>query len=136
MIIVDTCVWSLALRRNIIQTSSLVVIEFEQLIRSYKVQLLGPVRQEILSGIRSKMQFGKLKKQLSEFPDLPLITEDHENAAEYFNFCRAKGIQGSNTDYLLCAVAKRCGFAIYTTDKDFLLFSKHLPIKLHKPEHI
>jgi hypothetical protein len=136
MVIVDTCVWSLALRRNVLQGSSPVVIELEQLIRSYKVQMLGPVRQELLSGIRSKKQFNKLKKYLTEFPDLPLITEDHENAAEYFNFCRAKGIQGSNTDFLLCSIAKRCGFALYTTDKDFLLFSKHLPIKLHKLEHI
>jgi len=136
MVIVDTCVWSLALRRNVLQVSSPVVIELEQLIRSYKVQMVGPVRQELLSGIRSKKQFNKLKKHLTEFPDMPLITEDHENAAEYFNFCRAKGIQGSNTDFLLCAVAKRCGFALYTTDKDFLHFSKHLPIKLHKSEHI
>jgi len=136
MVIVDTCVWSLALRRNVLQVSSPVVIELEQLIRSYKVQMVGPVRQELLSGIGSKKQFNKLKKHLTEFPDVPLITEDHENAAEYFNFFRAKGIQGSNTDFLLCAVAKRCGFALYTTDKDFLHFSKHLPIKLHKSEHI
>jgi len=57
MVIVDTCVWSLALRRNVLQVSSPVVIELEQLIRNYKVQMLGPVRQELLSGIRSKKQF-------------------------------------------------------------------------------
>jgi len=40
-------------------------------------------------------------------------------------------VQGSNTDFLICAVAVRNQLAIYTTDKDFSIFAKHLPIILH-----
>jgi predicted nucleic acid-binding protein len=49
-----------------------------------------------------------------------------------FNLCRAKGIQGSNTDFLICAVAVRHDFTIFTTDGDFRLFAKCLPIVLYE----
>jgi len=57
-------------------------------------------------------------------------------AATFFNLCRTKGVQGSNTDFLICAVAVRNKFAIYSTDKDFDLFSKHIPIVMYRPERI
>jgi predicted nucleic acid-binding protein len=71
--------------------------------------------------------------RLRSFPDLPLETVDHERAAEHFNLCRRQGVQGSNTDFLLCAVAERHNLAILTTDGDFESFSRHLPISLHRP---
>jgi len=98
--------------------------------------MIGPVRQEILSGIRRESQFNKLKAHLENFPDLSIITEDYVAAAKFFNLCRAKGVQGSNTDFLICAVAVRNKFAIYSTDKDFDLFSKHIPIVMYRPERL
>jgi predicted nucleic acid-binding protein len=94
--------------------------------------MIGPIRQEILSGIRIESQFKQLQKYLESFPDLPAKTEDYVVAAKYFNLCRSKGIQGSNTDFLICAIANRNKFPIFTTDNDFELFSKHLEIVLHK----
>jgi hypothetical protein len=94
--------------------------------------MLGPIRQEILSGIRNESQFNELKKHLESFPDVPAITEDYVTAAKYVNRCRSKGLQGSNTDFLICAMANRNKFSIFTTDKDFELFSKHIKILLHK----
>ena len=130
-IIVDTSVWSLALRRDK-QESNKTVHEFRRMIQDHRVQMIGPIRQEILSGIRSESQFKKLQKHLESFPDLPILTEDYVTAAKFFNRCRSKGIQGSNTDFLICAVAVRNSFSIYSTDKDFELFSKHLKIVLHQ----
>jgi predicted nucleic acid-binding protein len=132
-VIVDTSVWSQALRRGE-QSLSAPAQELKNLIHDHRVQMIGPVRQEILSGIRSDSQFKKLKKHLQSFPDLPILTDDYVNAAIYFNRCRSKGIQGSNTDFLICAVAVRNKFSIYTTDKDFGLFSKHIQIDLHQAE--
>jgi len=130
-VIVDTSVWSLALRRD--QKGALEPVqEFRRLIHSHRVQMIGPIRQEILSGIRTESQFEKLRKHLESFPDLPLLTEDYVAAAQFFNQCRSKGIQGSNTDFLICAVAVRNKFSIFTTDKDFESFSKYLKIVLHK----
>jgi hypothetical protein len=96
--------------------------------------MLGPIRQEILSGIRNDSQFKKLQRHLESFPDLPIFTEDYVTAARFFNLCRSKGVQGSNTDFIICSVAVRNEFYIYTTDIDFELFSEYLPIVLHKPE--
>jgi predicted nucleic acid-binding protein len=56
---------------------------------------------------------------------------DYEAAAEMSNLCRSRGIQGSNTDFLICAVAKRLGASVYTLDRDFELFSSELAVTLH-----
>jgi len=130
-VIADTSVWSLALRRDASESLA-PVQELRHLIRDHRVQMIGPIRQEVLSGIRSESQFIKLQKHLESFPDLPILAEDYVAAAQFFNRCRSEGVQGSNTDFLICAVAVRNKFSIYTTDKDFELFSKHLEIVLHK----
>jgi len=132
-VIVDTSVWSLALRRSK-QDTSAPVQELHHIIHDHRVQMIGPIRQEILSGIRSESQFIKLQKHLESFPDLPILTEDYVTAAKFFNHCRSKGIQGSNTHFLICAVAVRNRFSIYTTDQDFDLFSKHIQIVLHQTD--
>ena len=130
MVLVDTSVWSLALRRRIVDTSQHVQ-ELIKLINNMHVQMIGPIRQEILSGIRVESQFVAVRDQLRAFPDLLLTSDDFEYAAELFNIVRAKGIQGSNTDFLICAVSLRHSLPIFTTDNDFNLFAKHIPIKLH-----
>jgi predicted nucleic acid-binding protein len=132
-VIVDTSVWSLALRRDK-DDSPAPVQELRHIIRDHRAQMIGPIRQEILSGVRCKSQFKKLRKHLESFPDLPILTEDYVTAAQFFNHCRSKGIQGSNTNFLICAVAVRNKLSIYTTDKDFEMFSKYIQIVLHKAD--
>ena len=133
-VLVDTCIWSLALRKKKKPTSNIeVVVEFQELIKEVRVQLIGLIRQEILSGVKSQQQFSKLKKILFAFPDLPLASEDFELAAEYFNILCSKGIQGSNTDLLICAVSTRNNIPIFSTDNDFNYYKKHIPIALHTP---
>lgn len=130
-IIVDTSIWSLALRRKKKQSFSEVKI-LESLIDNQRICMLGPIRQEILSGIKDNKQFVQLKDILNAFDDFNITTKDYEKAAEFFNLCRGKGIQGSNTDYLICAVSSNNRFPIFTSDKDFEIYSKHLPITLMK----
>ena len=131
-VLVDSCVWSLALRRRS-PSHEPEVCELQDLVREDEACLLGPIRQEVLSGIRERSQFERLREHLGAFPDLELVTTDHEWAAEYFNRCRARGIQGSHTDFLICAVAQRLEMPILTTDPDFDSYARHLPIKLHRP---
>ena len=135
-IIIDTCVWSLALRRQKNITTSIEAKELEELIKEVRVQLIGPIRQEVLSGIKIKSQFEQLKKVLGFFPDLSLDSKDFELAAEYYNCLRGKGIQGSNTDFLICAVSVRYDMPIFTVDKDFRHFKKHIPISVYQPRLI
>lgn len=131
-VLVDTCIWSLALRRNTPGTQLAHLEEFKELINEARVQLIGPVRQEILSGVKSDRQFEQLKEHLAAFPDIPITTEDFEQAARFFNLARSKGIQGSNTDFLICSVAARHNLSIFTVDQDFELFRTVLPLHLHE----
>lgn len=129
-VLVDTSVWSLALRRGEVGESG-PSCELRSLIADGRAQMIGPIRQEILSGVREEGQFKDLEVRLGAFPDLPLASEDYVCAARYFNLCRRNGVQGSNTDFLICAVAVRHRLAIFTTDKDFTSYARHLPIVLH-----
>ena len=131
-VIVDSCIWSLALRRNDPSPNGYVA-ELTELIKEIRAQLIGPVRQELLCGIKSEKQFNLLRKHLRAFEEIEIEMEDYELAAEYFNMARKNGIQGSNTDFLICAISKRHKMPILTTDKDFIHFQTLLPIELHKP---
>ena len=131
-IVIDTSVWSLALRRQR-SSKAAEALELADLIREGRAALLGPVRQELLSGVPIAQQYETLREYLRAFPDVALQPEDYEEAAAFFNRCRSKGVQGSNTDFLICAAAARRQFAILTTDTDFEHFAKLLPIQLHSP---
>lgn len=130
-ILVDTCIWSQALRRKVVVDEP-IIQELRELIQEQRVQIIGQIRQEILSGISTEKQFQQLQKTLSAFSDLTIHSTVYETAAKYFNSCRVKGIQGSSTDFLICAVSTYYDLSIFTTDKDFIQFQKIIPIKLHK----
>jgi predicted nucleic acid-binding protein len=130
-VLVDTSIWLIALRRAD-HGDGPEVTELRRLITEHLIEIVGPIRQEILSGVREHSQFERLEAHLQSFPDAPIRTEDYVTAAKFFNLCRSKGVQGSNTDFLICAVAVRSDFAIFTTDGDFALFADHLPIILHE----
>ena len=93
--------------------------------------MIGVIRQELLSGVRTLATFERLRDHLRPFSDEKLETADFERAAEHFNTCRAHGVQGSNTDFLICAVAERRNLPILTNDIDFTKFAEILPITLH-----
>lgn len=132
-VLVDTCIWSTALRKNNFDSKNAILSEFTEVIGEGRTQIIGPIRQEILCGIKSISQFNKLRQHLAWFPDIPLLTLDYIKAAEYYNLCRKNGIQGSNTDFIICAISIRLGLSIFTVDKDFTYFKEILPIKLHVP---
>ena len=131
-VIVDTSIWSLGLRRAT-DPQHAVVRVLRELIQDSLVVMLGCIRQEILSGIRSHAQFQKLRDQLRAFPDQYLQINDYEKAAEFFNACRRQGIQGSNTDFLICAAAANRNYAIFTTDHDFSRFRAAVGVTLFSP---
>ena len=130
-VLVDTSIWSQAFRRRNVDEESEFVLELRELIAEGNAIMIGPVRQELLSGIKHRTQVERLRNQLRSFPDVRLESADYEKAAEHFTSCRRKGIQGSNTDFLICAIAERLRVAIFTSDEDFTNYSNHLPIRLH-----
>lgn len=125
----DTSIWSLALRRAS-GPDPRAREQLSELIAGHRVQIIGPIRQELLSGIKDERQFADLSMHLSAFPDLPVVAEDYVMAAKFFNLCRRHGLQGSNTDFLICAVAVRNRLSIFTADEDFRRFATVIPITL------
>lgn len=136
MVLVDTSIWSLAYRRRHAARGveeEQVREELAELARQGRAQLIGPVRQELLSGIRSESQFEKLRAALRGFDEVTLLIEDYEDAARFDNRCRSNGIAGSAINLLICAVAVRRDWAVFTSDPDFDRYARILPIRLHPP---
>ncbi len=136
MILIDTPIWSLGLRRrgrDIGPSDRRRVAEWARLIQEGQAGLTGPVRQEILSGVRDRRVWERLRSALRPFPDLRISTPDYERAADFFNRCRSQGIAASSVDLLLCAVAHRMDVPIYTTDRDFDRYAAILELRLHSP---
>ncbi len=130
-VLVDTSVWSLAFRRK---EPDMVLRKLTELILASQIIMIGPVRQELLSGISNEKTYNELKSRLRAFNDFAISSFDYETAAQFFNICRKHGIQGSHIDFLICAVTYNNGFHIFTTDNDFVNYSKHIPLKLVKEE--
>ena len=130
-VLIDTSVWSLALRRQSLTDAEQKIVDaLKELIRDARVVIMGPIRQELLSGVKEQEQFEELKQKLSVFKDIQILEEDYKEAARCYNICRENGIQGSHIDFLICSLAVRMALPIFTLDKDFKSYAKHLPLKL------
>jgi len=134
LVLVDTPIWSLALRRrdtDLNPHEQRLTAGLRELIQDGRAQLVGPVRQELLSGLREEAGFKKLRDQLRAFEQVPMEVADYEEAAHLNNQCRARGIAGSAIDFLICAAALRRSWQVFTTDRDFLRYAKVFPLKGH-----
>jgi len=119
-ILIDSCVWSLALRRKdktlLSKDERQVVAVLSEAVQNGQIAIVGPIRQEVLSGIKEDAQFKRLSRALASFPDTPIPTSHYEEAARLFNLCRTHGVECGAIDILICAVALRERWRILTTD--------------------
>ena len=132
-VLVDTTIWSLVLRRpkgRLSEDDDERIAAWRELVQDGRARLIGPIRQELLSGIRESAQFEKLRQQLRPFPDEVLTTADYEQAAHWSNECRRRGVAGSTVDFLICGVAMIRNWQIFTTDTDFRTYARVAPIQL------
>ena len=128
-VLVDTCIWSNVFRyKNPILEDK---ISLMKLVEDDRALIIGPIRQEFLSGIKELPKYVGLREALRSFPDLPMKTELFELAAEMFNECRRKGVSASAVDMMICSAAKYYGVEIWTDDPDFIHYKKCVDIKLH-----
>ena len=128
-VLVDTPIWSYALRSQKKEYQN-EIDALSALIRDFRAVIIGPIRQEILSGYTDLRKYQIIKEKLSYFPNTTILDADYELAAEFSNKCRKRGVQGSHIDFLICAVADRIDSPIFTSDKDFEHYQKIIPIKL------
>lgn len=131
-VLVDSCVWSLALRRSpraIKSTEETAAVQrLQMLLTDGRAAIIGPIRQEVLSGIKDAAQFQRIERVLSIVNNERLQDEDFIEAAKLFNYCMSKGTATSTIDILICAVAIRANWPVLTLDKGLLRAIKHLQL--------
>ncbi|HEY4960289.1 MAG TPA: PIN domain-containing protein [Candidatus Limnocylindrales bacterium] len=119
-LLADTSVWSLALRRRATATFSSEDIRLKaalaEAISDGRVVMIGPIRQELLSGIKEQSQFEKLRTALEAFRDEAINTPDYDDAARFYNLCRSSGVECGPVDILICAVAVRRKWSVLAND--------------------
>jgi predicted nucleic acid-binding protein len=130
-VLVDSCIWSLALRRRqgvegLNKEERGLIGALADGIRDGLVVMVGPVRQEVLSGIRHVEQFERLREHLQAFRDEPIESEDYVHAAQLDHLCRKEGLQCGPVDMLLCALAQRRGWSVLTNDAGLLRCMKEI----------
>jgi predicted nucleic acid-binding protein len=128
-LLVDTSVWSLALRRDADATEPEVQALKNALEGDDPVVTTGLVLQELLQGFSGP----KAQAQIIErFAALPLIQpdrDDHIAAASIRNACRRAGVQIGTIDAVLAQLCIRHELTLLTTDKDFVHAAKHCPLQ-------
>jgi predicted nucleic acid-binding protein len=127
-LLVDTSVWSLALRRD--RPSGRAVDALRAGIDRGEVVLTGVILQEILQGFPSAERTKRLADHLAPFPLLVLHRGDYLYAAEIRNKCRAKGLAISTVDAQIAAAAINHRCALLTADADFRAMARHFPLRI------
>lgn len=131
-ILIDTSIWSVALRRqtDILNPEALVLKTLIE--QGEDIYLLGIILQEVLQGIKNPKDFHALKKYFKAFPIIKLTREDYIKAAELKNLLMKKGKQASTIDALIASAAISYNCHLFTADEDFGHIAKYSQLKLIK----
>jgi predicted nucleic acid-binding protein len=128
-VLVDTCVWSLALARRT-KSDSRPVRRLARAIEEGEVVLLGLILQETLQAFRADLDFRRASKALTVFPLLQLSRADYVEGAKIHRNCAARGIVVSTADCQIAAAGVTNGCALLTTDQDFSRIAEICSLKL------
>lgn len=129
-VIVDTSVWSLALRRKKKSEGTAVQKLHTLIAHGERIFLPGLILQELLQGIQQASQVQKLIHTMEGFPLLEPTREDYVAAAELRNLCNQKGVQAGTIDFLIAALCLKYDCRLLTSDNDFVRIAKHCKLQL------
>jgi predicted nucleic acid-binding protein len=118
-LLVDTSVWSLALRRDGEQHQPEVVALRAPLLGADQVFTTGLILQELLQGFAGPKAREQLIERLGAVAFLQPDREDHIDAAALRNACRRGGVQVGTTDALLIQLCRRHDLRLLSADQDF-----------------
>lgn len=129
-LLVDTSVWSLALRRDGESQAPEVQALKEALFGSDVVVTTGLVLQEILQGFAGPKAQVQIIERLSALPLIQPDRNDHVSAAALRNACRKAGVQLGTVDALIAQLCIGHDLTLLTTDKDFLHAARHCTLRV------
>lgn len=132
-LLVDTSVWSLALRRDTPPDLTEVARLGNALGRGEAVHTTGLVLQELLQGITGPKSRTEIIERLSALPLLVPVLQDHIEAAELRNRCRRAGVQIETVDALLAQLCISHDLTMLAMDRDFVHIAQHSALKLWRP---
>ena len=133
-LLVDTSVWSLALRRDATSSEPEVPQLKDALLGADVVVTTGLVLQELLQGFSGPKVSAQIIERFAALPLLQPDREDHVSAAELRNTCRRAGIQIGTIDALLAQLCIRHELTLLSIDKDFKLAAKHCTLRVWSPK--
>lgn len=129
-LLVDTSVWSLALRRDSTSPEPHVGALKEALSGAGLVVTTGIVLQELLQGFAGASARAQI---IEAFGALALVQpdrDDHIAAADLRNTCRRSGVQLGTVDALIAQLCIRHSLTLLSADRDFLHAAKHTKLKV------
>ncbi|MDR2013083.1 MAG: PIN domain-containing protein [Rhodanobacter sp.] len=129
-LLVDTSVWSLALRRDTQATEPQVHQLKDALFGSQTIVTTGLILQELLQGFSGPKAQAQIVERFAALPLLQPDRDDHIDAAALRNTCRRAGVQIGTIDALLAQLCIRYEATLLTTDKDFTHAAKHWPLRI------
>lgn len=131
MIVLDTCILSLAYRRRKAEPEPVEVAVLRRMVAErWPLTVPGIVLQELLSGVRTAKESRALRKHMQPFPVLLADEDHHLRAAEITNACRSAGLSCSTIDALIAAQTIGAGGRLFTTDRDFEAMAAHCDLEL------
>jgi predicted nucleic acid-binding protein len=133
MLLVDTSVWSLALRRDVVVAQPEVQYLEQALIGSQTVVTTGLVLQELLQGFSDPKARAQIIDRFSMLPLVQPDRQDHVDAASLRTACRRGGVQIGTIDALLAQLCIRHQLALLTTDRDFAHAARHCRLRVWRP---
>ncbi len=133
-LLVDTSVWSLALRRDATASEPEVQQLKDALLGDDVVVTTGLVLQELLQGFSGPKASAQIIERFAALPLLSPDRQDHVAAAELRNTCRRAGIQVGTIDALLAQLCIRHDLTLLSTDNDFKLAAKHCALRVWLPK--
>jgi len=133
-LLVDTSVWSLALRRDAAADEPEVHLLKEALLGADVVVTTGLVLQELLQGFSGPKSRAQVIERFAALPLLQPDREDHVAAADLRNTCRRAGVQVGTIDALLAQLCIRHDLTLLSTDNDFKLAAPHCRLRVWTPK--
>jgi predicted nucleic acid-binding protein len=133
MLLVDTSVWSLALRRDVVGAQPEVLYLEQALVGSQTVVTTGLVLQELLQGFSGPKARAQIIDRFSLLQLVQPDRQDHVDAAALRTACRRGGVQIGTIDALLAQLCIRHQLTLLTTDRDFAHAARHCRLRIWRP---
>ena len=127
-VLVDTSVWSLALRRDR-PPNHPAVAGLTTALESDLVVTTGLIVQELLQGFLPERTHTEIRRRFGALAAVQPTRDDHIAAAELRNSCRRAGVQLGTLDALIAQLCITHDLELLSADRDFEHAARHCSLR-------